>query len=366
MATRFDTGTITKVTRTPVGGVRLDARPTKVGVFQYRTDTGEIRREYRPPEEVFHPESLASLKGAPVTIRHPTEEGKRVLVTPENFNTYSKGHVIEEGRTDSDGVHVAAAADINASDAIAFVAAGNVELSMGYTCDEDKTPGVTPEGEPYDLRQIGIRYNHFALLGPGEARGGSTCALRTDSAAGICQDMKITIAGKEYDAGSAEAAAAIKAVEERAQRADAAEKEAAELKKAERLRFRMSLLAQARATKLGPRYLTDEAEAAATDDDTIIKAVIGQLAPNMDLSGLDHAGLMIALKMASSLSTPAEKPKDEPPAGAPPAAPGMALDDALSLRGGVRADAKPKRTMDQVRYDAQRARENAWKGQASK
>jgi len=43
---------------------------------------------YRPPEEVFRPEFLASLNGRPITDGHPPQ-----FVDPDNFNQYSKGHI---------------------------------------------------------------------------------------------------------------------------------------------------------------------------------------------------------------------------------------------------------------------------------
>ena len=43
---------------------------------------------YRPPEEVFRPEFLASLNGRPITDGHPPQ-----FVNPDNFDEYSKGHI---------------------------------------------------------------------------------------------------------------------------------------------------------------------------------------------------------------------------------------------------------------------------------
>ena len=43
---------------------------------------------YRPPEEVFAPEFIASLEGRPITDGHPPG-----FVTPENFREYALGHI---------------------------------------------------------------------------------------------------------------------------------------------------------------------------------------------------------------------------------------------------------------------------------
>ena len=61
-------GTSKTFKRTPQGFLRVNARLTKSGVFNY-----ENTREYRPDEEVFRADSLESLKGAPVTDLHPSE-----------------------------------------------------------------------------------------------------------------------------------------------------------------------------------------------------------------------------------------------------------------------------------------------------
>src|SRR5690606_25874157 len=54
------------------------------------------------------------------------------------------------------------------------------EVSCGYRCLVDETPGVTPEGERYDRVQRRIRYNHVAIVP--EGRAGEAVALRMDAA----------------------------------------------------------------------------------------------------------------------------------------------------------------------------------------
>lgn len=43
----------------------------RIGIQLYRNPDGSVRRELRPPEEVFNADSLASFKGKPITIGHP-------------------------------------------------------------------------------------------------------------------------------------------------------------------------------------------------------------------------------------------------------------------------------------------------------
>jgi hypothetical protein len=62
------TGTFRKVEETEQGGVRMPAALTRVGVFRYRDAQGREWGELRPPEEVFAPASLATLRDAPVDL----------------------------------------------------------------------------------------------------------------------------------------------------------------------------------------------------------------------------------------------------------------------------------------------------------
>ncbi len=172
---RFDTGAVAAWRRDARGFLRAVARPTRAGIFVYRRADGSEVRELRPLEEVSHPDSLASLQGAPLTHLHPTE-----AVTPENATALGVGHVGDEVRMD--GAHVQAPAVLEDAGIIEAVENGDlVELSCGYACRIDSTPGVH-DGEPYDQVQRDIRYNHVAIGPRGWGRAGPTVALRADSA----------------------------------------------------------------------------------------------------------------------------------------------------------------------------------------
>lgn len=171
---RLDFGRFSKVTRTPQGGMRVPANLTRVGVFVYRRADGAEVRELRPAEEVFAEDSLATLAGAPVTDLHP--DGP---VSPATWRKLSIGHVGDEVK--ADGSFVAAKLRIQDGEAVAAVERGDrAELSCGYTCQIDATPGVF-EGERYDRIQRSIRYNHVAIGPRGWGRAGGEVALRLDS-----------------------------------------------------------------------------------------------------------------------------------------------------------------------------------------
>lgn len=157
MVMRYDRVPL-KATRTDEGYLVDTPVLTRIGVFEYRDASGNIRREYRPPEEVFHPDTLASLRGKPVTDGHP---GK---VDSKNFRQHVIGTMLSEGRRDGDNM---------VGDLIIYdtgpVDAGNKELSLGYELELDETPGVSPEGERYDAVQRKIRINHNGVVKRGRA-----------------------------------------------------------------------------------------------------------------------------------------------------------------------------------------------------
>ena len=166
----------------------------------YRNPDGSIRRELRPPEEVFKADSLATLRDAPLLEGHPS------MVKPDNWRDYARGHVSGEVR--ADGEYVAGEVVVQDVDLLARIDSGAAgdRLSCGYTCREDHTPG-TWRGQAYDLVQRNIVYNHVGVVPAG--RAGSDVGLRFDCAdieEGAPQRIKMQIRfdGKEYEACSEE------------------------------------------------------------------------------------------------------------------------------------------------------------------
>ena len=167
-------GRLANAKRLPNGSYRIPATLTRVGVLTYRRADGTIQRELRPPEEVFAVGSLETLQGAPLTDLHPQE-----MVDPANHQRLAVGHVADNVR--SDAGHVAADVVVTAAEAIRAVGDGSrTEISCGYECDIDPTPGEY-QGEAYDVIQRAIRYNHAALLPAGRGRAGATVGLRLDA-----------------------------------------------------------------------------------------------------------------------------------------------------------------------------------------
>lgn len=132
----------------------------RVGIQIYRNSDGSIRREYRPPEEVFAADSLATFAGKPVTIGHPS-----AMVTSKSRNIV--GSIA--GDAFQDGDHVRARVVLHDDRAVDMVEKHGVkELSLGYTVEIDHTPGEY-KGAKYDAIQRNVRINHLAVVKEGRA-----------------------------------------------------------------------------------------------------------------------------------------------------------------------------------------------------
>lgn len=231
MALRFDRAKLSKTSRTPQGFLRAPAAFTRTGVFVYEKADGTKIRELRPADEVFNSDSLLTLSGAPVAKDHPAEG----LINPANAKRFAIGWGSELVAREDD--KVTGSVTIMDQDAIAEIEAGTLaEVSLGYQCRIDRTPGVDPVHGPYDQVQRAIRYNHIALGPAAWGRAGSEVGLRLDSEAAIIDPlaeksssavrtdhqpegvtMKVKIAGIEFDIPdqAAQALAAERSAQER-------------------------------------------------------------------------------------------------------------------------------------------------------
>lgn len=152
----------------------------RLGVQVYYMDDGRTVREFRPAEEVFKDESLASYQGKPMTLDH-------VFVNSENAKEVVVGSVT--GKAEPLGSSVVAPIVVYDNTAIQEAMAGNAkELSVGYSAILDETPGwgdpITgeyvlksdgdqfdaPEGwQEFDAIQRDIKVNHLAMVYRGRA-----------------------------------------------------------------------------------------------------------------------------------------------------------------------------------------------------
>ena len=165
--TRFDFTPINSAIKTDEGFIQDSPVLSRTGIFVYLNTDGSLRKEYRPAEEVFNADSLASLRGKPITIDHKDGE-----VTAANAKYLTVGAVLSEGR--QDGENLRGDIVIHSPDEIGT----RRELSLGYTLDLDETPGEF-NGERYDAIQRNIRYNHLSVVNKG--RAGSVARLNMDN-----------------------------------------------------------------------------------------------------------------------------------------------------------------------------------------
>jgi hypothetical protein len=119
----------------------------------------------RDAEVLFHPDTIASYSGKPVTNDHPPEP-----VTPGNFKTYAAGVTLNPRRGEgAESEYLLADLLITDAQAIADVEGGKVEISAGYDLEvEQIKPGVG--------RQTMNLGNHTALVE--RARGGPALAIQ--------------------------------------------------------------------------------------------------------------------------------------------------------------------------------------------
>lgn len=200
MPIRFDRNELRKPQRHDSGFIRVDAHISRVGIQEYRLGNGQTRRELRPPEEVFDAASLESFAGVPVTLNHPPK-----LLSAKDAQKYSVGSVGEVVTPEDTKVRSSLA--IHHADAISDVLSGRrAEVSCGYSCDLDETPGVW-NGQRYDAIQRNIRGNHVALVTKG--RAGPDVRIRLDAEDGEAVPhtkeeaptmMKVRLDGVEFEA----------------------------------------------------------------------------------------------------------------------------------------------------------------------
>lgn len=201
---RYDSGRLSKATRTGAGGARVPASIARTGIQTYLDAAGNTVREYRSPEVVFAPESLATLAGLPVTIGHPG------AVDSTNWRRHAVGHTSDAPptrRADGTVEWLDSSIVVQDADAIRKIESGELaEVSMGYRVTVTPRAGVTPNGEHYDAVQEGpVEFNHLALLPVGKARAGSGARLRLDGneqPSSHEESMKVKVDGIEYDRGS--------------------------------------------------------------------------------------------------------------------------------------------------------------------
>jgi cation transport regulator ChaB len=156
------------IRKTSDGYLVCNPRIARIGVQDYagwevgRPDMERVR-VYRPEEEVFHVDAIASLAFKPVTLEHPKE-----YVGADNWRKLAVGHLSGDVLRDGDFVRMPLI--VMDAEAVAEVEDGKEQLSLGYSAMLEWGDGISPQGEAYNATQHDIRANHVAITQI--ARGG--------------------------------------------------------------------------------------------------------------------------------------------------------------------------------------------------
>ena len=159
----YDIAETTQRIRTPEGFLRAPAIVTRAGDFAYdaasigRGPTGKRVIVERTLDTISHPDTLQSLRGAPVTIGHPPEG-----VSASNYQKLAVGSIVGEPTLGSDGT-LSADVLIGDQSAIDALESGKSQLSIGYEF------GMVESGHSRYRTKGGMRINHVALVEQGRA-----------------------------------------------------------------------------------------------------------------------------------------------------------------------------------------------------
>lgn len=163
----------------------------RTGIYIYQQPDGTIRREYRPPEEVFDTDSEASFVGKPIVVGHPVSG----IVNSDTAQDLAIGTILSSGYQ-KDETNIACDIVIHNPSAIGEKRG----LSLGYRVDIEEAPGITPDGQQYDVIQRNIRINHLAVVD--RARAGAKARLNLDGdeiIEGVETKMKIKIDSVDFE-----------------------------------------------------------------------------------------------------------------------------------------------------------------------
>ena len=174
--------------RSEIVAIRADARPidgqfrgvatlAKPGVYQY-SDGATTWTEWTPADTLSDPDYLDSLKLLPVTLDHPSPP----VVDTMNARALSVGGMGDTVTVGADGI---LSQPIAVWDGAAASAARTThrQISLGYRAAIDPTPGVTPDGQKYDRKQVKRLGNHVALVE--EGRHGPRIRVRSDASGNV-------------------------------------------------------------------------------------------------------------------------------------------------------------------------------------
>lgn len=365
---------------TPEGFLKVPARISRTGIQNYTAaelgiddgDPTRMIRVYRPPAEVFKPESLASFAGKPVVDNHPAE-----LLTSKTAKQFTVGMSMED--VVRDGMFAKTNIVVTDDATIKKIESGKVELSNGYTADIEMISGVTDDGDEYDAIQTNILGNHIAIVKRGRA-GASCCVSDNFPEQGGNSPMnKIIIDGVTYEVSDqvaqavgklqkslSDAEASKKMAEEEKDEEEAAKKKAEDEKEAMKDSHK-SALADA-ASKVPSAEKLDKMVA----DRATLVADAAKVCPGLDWKGKDAHAIRSAVVADKCPDVTMDSVSEDyvtarfdhlvETAGST----GNVLDDALAKAHKVEGkDTDTRSLSDKARDKFADESRNAWKGNKS-
>lgn len=184
------------------GYILIEGNPiSKVGVFPYtgsqiateeqlrngEIDPNRVYNVYRPAEEFLDPECIESFKLVPFTDEHELLGRSEDDLTPAEKKGIH-GVTGENVYFDPNDGYFKSNLKIFSEKLANLIESGKRELSMGYRCVYDLTPGEY-RGIKFDVIQRKLRGNHLALVQKG--RAGSDVA--------VLDHFKFTLDSKEIE-----------------------------------------------------------------------------------------------------------------------------------------------------------------------
>lgn len=181
-----DRAPLEKARRLSDGRIAAVAKFARSGCYTYagyevgRPDLPSVT-VYRPEEEVFAADAMASFAHKAITLNHPSD-----AVTSANWSKVAVGFT--EGRVARDGGYIEIPLMLADASAVEAFEKGTArELSAGYSCELIWGDGIAPDGQRFNAKQVAIRGNHIALVAQGragpEARIGDSMSQAFDDAA---------------------------------------------------------------------------------------------------------------------------------------------------------------------------------------
>lgn len=151
------------------GWYEIAANPlSKVGVFDYlgssikAPDPNRMYKVYRPAEELSDPNTLASFRLVPWIEDHVMLGSKGIPAEQKGVHGVTGENIWFEEQSGTMYGNI----KVFSNSLQAKIDGGKIDLSLGYVCKYDPTPGIF-NGEVYDYVQRCIRGNHMASVKDG-------------------------------------------------------------------------------------------------------------------------------------------------------------------------------------------------------